>query len=109
TALNTPGPTGQCPTPLVNFDGLVLFEPTFINDFLPLLDALMNIKCYRCDLDALCCWGPVRQNWRQFENLSEHLSESQFMIEIEFYFCFSPSASNIERIAALSADCAFCT
>ncbi|KAH9408517.1 hypothetical protein TYRP_012194 [Tyrophagus putrescentiae] len=75
TALNTPGPTGQCPTPLVNFDGLVLFEPTFINDFLPLLDALMNIKCYRCRLYVFCCWGPVRQIWMQFENLSEHFEQ----------------------------------
>ncbi|KAH9408505.1 hypothetical protein TYRP_012181 [Tyrophagus putrescentiae] len=77
TSLDTTGPTGQCPTPLVNFDSLVLFEPTFSDDFLPLLDALMNIKCYRCDLEALCCWGPVRQNWRQFENLSKHFEKYQ--------------------------------
>ncbi len=97
TSLDTTGPTGQCPTPLVNFDSLVLFEPTFSDDFLPLLDALMNIKCYRCDLDALCCWGPVRQNWRQFENLSKHLSVSQFMIEIEFYlYLFSISERHRE-------------
>ncbi|KAH9395458.1 hypothetical protein TYRP_020777 [Tyrophagus putrescentiae] len=75
TSLDTTGPTGQCPTPLVNFDSLVLFEPTFSDDFLPLLDALMNIKCYRCGLDVLRCWGPVRQNWRQFENLSKHFEQ----------------------------------
>ena len=79
TALNTTVPTRHRFTPLVNFDSLVLFEPTSSDDFLPLLDALMNIKCYRCDLDALCCWGPVRQNWRQFENLSKHLSVSQLV------------------------------
>ncbi|KAH9395492.1 hypothetical protein TYRP_020812 [Tyrophagus putrescentiae] len=72
TALNTPGPTGQCPTPMVNFDNLVLFDPTFSDDFLLFFDALMNIKCYRCRLDVFCCWGPVRQIWMQFENLSEH-------------------------------------
>ncbi|KAH9398464.1 hypothetical protein TYRP_018703 [Tyrophagus putrescentiae] len=44
TALNTTGPTGQCPTPMVNFDNLVLFDPTFSDDFLPLLDALMTIE-----------------------------------------------------------------
>ncbi|KAH9394011.1 hypothetical protein TYRP_021137 [Tyrophagus putrescentiae] len=78
TALNTTGPTGQCPTPLVNLDNLVLFDPTFrtfSKDFFLLFDALMNIKCYRCRLCLFCCWGPVRKIWMQFENLSEHFEQ----------------------------------